>query len=236
MKWILYIALLVMLVTPATGATFAVKNVSWEPYFFQEREVIKGHAKNMVALIMEDVGASAHYQVSPSWQRTLEDGLSKPNTIIAGIGRTQKREMLFYWIGPVNFPVEINLYSLSSNDAVIANIDQLRHYATAVEKHMYYHDFMMEQGLQDYTLAVVDIKSMMKLLVSGKADFILLEQARMEVELAGLGYDSSILVNKGTAFVAQTFLSLSKNTDKRWYKKLKASYEKLAKQGFIQPR
>ncbi len=186
-----------------------------------------------MSLIAEDLNIPVEFNVVKSWQEVITSGLATPNTIIAGIGCTAKRENLFYWIGPVNYPTDINIYAIRGSKINITSIDDLGSYYTAVQEHMYYHDFMVHHGFGEKTLAVVNVESMIKLLRSGKADLILMEQDWMESEFKQLGLDPFIVENKGVAFRAQTFLSLSKSSDAYLYQRLKESYDKLTRKGLI---
>ena len=207
-------------------------NVEWQPYYFREHERIVGYAREIVDKVVTQAGLEVEFSQN-KWNDVLERGLSSPNTIIAGIGRTPKRESLFYWVGPINKEQDVYAYGLKANATQLNDLDDLKKYLSAVERNMYYHDFMVKMGFEEQTYPVSDVSSLIKLLMSGRVDFILMERERMEVEFNKLGHNIDAIEAKVLLFSAQSYMTLSKASDPEIYSRLKESYLQLQLRGDI---
>lgn len=229
---LLVVLTLILYSSNALSESVKVLNIQWQPYYYKNHEVISGYAKDIVAKVSENAGVDANFQFN-QWDTVFEEGLSVPNTVIAGIGRTQKREALFHWIGPINKKQNIYAYGLKNNKIDVKQFEDIGNYLTAVERNMYYHDFMVKMGFEEQTYPVSDITSLFKLLMVGRVDFILLEKERIEVELPNLGYEMSEVEAKALAFSAQSYMTISKTSDIELVQKLMASYSELQSRGEI---
>lgn len=209
-----------------------VLNIQWQPYYYKDHRRISGFARDIVDKVTKHARVSAEFGFDV-WSRVYQEGMDTPNTIIAGVGRRPDRENLFHWIGPINKKQNIYAYGLKSSDTNVQSINDVGDYLTAVERNMYYHDFMIQMGFENQTYAVSDVSSLIKLLMVGRVDFILLEKERMEVEFARLGYNLDDIEAKALAFSAQSYMTLSKSSDEELAKKLKNSYTLLQKAGEI---
>lgn len=69
-------------------------------YIDQETGEIAGVAHELVLLLMEQAGLSFRSEVLP-WHRGYRLSLVKDNTCIYGVNRTDEREDLFEWVGPL---------------------------------------------------------------------------------------------------------------------------------------
>lgn len=224
---------LIFYTSNARSESVKVLNIQWQPYYYKSHEDISGYAKDIVAKVTENAGVEADFQFD-HWDTVFEEGLSVPNTVIAGIGRTQKREALFHWIGPINRKQNIYAYGLKSKQIDIKQIEDIGNYLTAVERNMYYHDFMVKMGFKQQTYPVSDITSLFKLLMIGRVDFILLEKERIDVEFPNLGYDLSLIEAKALAFSAQSYMTISKTSNEKLVQRLATSYSQLQSRGEIQ--
>lgn len=223
---------LIFYTSTAQSESVKVLNIQWQPYYYKNHDVISGYAKDIVAKVSENAGVEADFQFN-QWDTVFEEGLSLPNTVIAGIGRTQKREALFHWIGPINKKQNIYAYGLKNKTIDVNQIEDIGNYLTGVERNMYYHDFMVKMGFEQQTYPVSDITSLFKLLMVGRVDFILLEKERIDVEFPKLGYDLSAIEAKVLAFSAQSYMTISKTSDEELVQKLMASYSELQSRGEI---
>ena len=73
------------------------------PFNFTEDGALKGIAVDLIVAAMKDAGSEvspAEIQVVP-WARGYDAARNQPGTMLFSMARTQERESLFSWVGPI---------------------------------------------------------------------------------------------------------------------------------------
>ncbi|MCP3930582.1 MAG: transporter substrate-binding domain-containing protein, partial [Bacteroidetes bacterium] len=70
------------------------------PVHYEENGTVKGIATEIVLEIFKEAGMQPNFSVYP-WKRAYHMTLNNKNTFIYTINRTENRESLFRWIGPI---------------------------------------------------------------------------------------------------------------------------------------
>jgi len=75
----------------------------YPPYNFEENDKLQGIAVDTLSLMLQKVGSNQtreDIKLLP-WARGYNRALSEPNTCLFSTTRTEKREDLFKWVGPI---------------------------------------------------------------------------------------------------------------------------------------
>jgi len=98
-------ALQLLLYRPVTAsaAPLTILTEDFPPFNYTEGGRLRGISTDILRLMLEEAGMEAQaqpFQVLP-WSRAYQDALSHPDTLLFSVTRTQEREDLFKWIGPI---------------------------------------------------------------------------------------------------------------------------------------
>ncbi|WP_108652042.1 substrate-binding periplasmic protein [Dongshaea marina] len=118
----------------------------WRPYNYRQGDRIIGIGTELVEATLKR--AKVPYKLKMlTWKGAYEQTLRRPNTLLYTTSRTEKREKLFHWIGPL-FPKRHYLYKLSSRqDIRIKKFDDLKKYRLGVIQGGSTQEYLESKGL-----------------------------------------------------------------------------------------
>ncbi|WP_187170579.1 substrate-binding periplasmic protein [Salidesulfovibrio onnuriiensis] len=146
MRVIVVAVVCLMWAFPVFGGGLLVVTEEMVPYNFRQDGQVVGLSTELVRRTLEKSGLEGRFQVMP-WARAYYIARNDPNVLIYTIVRTEEREKLFKWIGPVAPAVDEKMYCLRSRpDVVVRTLDDARNYKVAVVRDGVGHRFLEEQG------------------------------------------------------------------------------------------
>ena len=86
--------------TPAVAEMLTILTEELPPLNFTDKGTLTGLAVEVVREIQHRVGNADPIEVVP-WARGYKDALETPNTVLFSTTRTEDRERLFQWVGPL---------------------------------------------------------------------------------------------------------------------------------------
>lgn len=213
---------------PVAAEQYTVLTEQLAPVHFEEDGEVKGIATEIVQAIFKEANLEPKIEIYP-WKRAYSIALKEKNTFIYTINRTEKRENLFKWIGPI-LSKETKLYKLKSRtDIQIKSIDDVKNYTTAVilghslTSKLLSHGFTEEKEL----ITTIDKKQQVKLFLKGNADLITGNQYTIYNSLKAAGHSMSdvepVFLITGQGY----YLGAHKNTDDAVIKRLEQANEKV---------
>ncbi|MGB5746824.1 MAG: transporter substrate-binding domain-containing protein, partial [Desulfobacterales bacterium] len=103
--------LLIVLLPVTNGLAQELTIVSEEnpPFNFIKDGILTGSSTEIVREIMRRLNLPAEIQVL-TWARGYQLALSRPNVVLFSTARTQEREHLFHWVGPI-YKVRFGFYA-----------------------------------------------------------------------------------------------------------------------------
>lgn len=108
----------------------------WEPFhYIGESNMVEGYVVDLVDMILKDIDNSqtkADIELIP-WARGYKLTQLKKNAIIFSTTRTQEREHLFKWVGPI-FNNRMYLVAKKDRNIVISGDEELKQYKTGTVK------------------------------------------------------------------------------------------------------
>ncbi|THB76608.1 MAG: hypothetical protein D6B25_09350 [Desulfobulbaceae bacterium] len=111
--------------------TFTVYTEPLAPLHYEQDKEITGIATDIVREIFRVAGHQAQIKIFP-WKRAYKRVQQKPSTFIFTLNRTEKREQLFKWIGPI-LHKRTYLYAFKDRDDIqLESLDDAKKYMTAV--------------------------------------------------------------------------------------------------------
>ncbi|CAM3746424.1 Bacterial extracellular solute-binding proteins, family 3 [Vibrio aerogenes CECT 7868] len=201
------------------------------PYVYQQDEQIKGKFYEIAELVANQANIPFRYRLLP-WARVFNYGLTKENFLVGCLGRTLKREQLFYWIGPLTSRVDVHFYQHASSDAKIRILSDLKAYKIAVQRQSFYEDFLIAMNFPPESIqAVTSQEQLFLLLVEKRVDFFLIDDITFANMPARLHISPDLFKKSLFAFSMQEYLALSKKTSKTIYERLSAAYKELESNG-----
>ena len=128
-----YGCILVFFLFPKAGfsTSVTVYTESLAPVHYEEDGEVVGIATEIVRKIFDGAGLEPRFEMFP-WKRAYQSVLSDRGSFIFTINRTEKREKLFQWIGPI-LPKKTSLYRLKHRqDIQLDDYDDIRKFTTVV--------------------------------------------------------------------------------------------------------
>ena len=130
-KIVIMIGLLCSLTYSACAETFQVVGTEYPPFTYTLPDGKPGgFAFDLLRAMFDQLKIDAAFALYP-WKRA-ETMLSEEANTVAFLARTEKRETLYYWVGPV-YPRSLYLYRLKSRPEVqLTTIDDVKPYKIGV--------------------------------------------------------------------------------------------------------
>ncbi len=210
----------------------------WGPYNYTENGVVTGISTEIIQATLNLAGIKAHIEIVP-WARAYNRALKKENILIYSIYRSEEREALFHWIGPINAPTNYYLYKLKSrNDISLDSIPDARKYITGVMNNDNAHQHLKKHGFKEVThLDVVHDEILnIKKLLAGRIDLIPSAELSLSYRMHkhNLPYHEleKALVIYGNE--ARSYMAFNKNTSTEIVQRVQKAFDTLKADGIVQ--
>jgi len=134
-------------VTRNTAGTSDLKMLTEEypPVTFLKDGKVSGFVTDVVREIISRQGLRDNIQLM-SWEEAYKEALSSPNTVLFSTERTEKREKLFQWVGPVGKNSSI-FYAKKGSGIRIKSLDDARKVAKiATTTDWFTEQYLKSQG------------------------------------------------------------------------------------------
>ncbi len=236
-KFIKFTVLLLVICTHvnlwADGHKVLARGSNWEPYIYKQDGQIKGYAYDIAKNVLETAKVPHEFAIQP-WARVYREGQNIENFMVIGVGRTPKREKLFQWIGPIAKGSDIHFFKLRKKSIAVKNLEDIKSFKVGVERDSYYEDFVRINGFEDKNISLTsDTLKIMKMLLHGRIDFVLVQQERIDIAAKEIGIASDTFEKALFGFNVTDYIAFSKQTSPTVVNQVKDAYEKLNKAGKI---
>lgn len=165
----------------------------YPPYNFHKAGEVRGIAADLLLLMLEHTQSQqtrTDIQLGP-WARGYRTVLKRPNTCLFSMTRTDEREPLFKWVGPI-IPTRVSLIAKKSRAITIKTIEDLVPYTIGVVIDDIGEQLLQETGmsLTVETLAGVDVTlRSLKKLQAGRIDLWAYEEYVVKHAMKSYGFD-----------------------------------------------
>jgi polar amino acid transport system substrate-binding protein len=232
MKRTLSLGLILFFLLPVTsGLAQELTIISEEnpPFNFTEDGILTGSSTEVVREIMRRLNRPAEIQVL-TWARAYQLALTQPNVVLFSTARTQARENLFHWVGPV-YKVRFGFYARKGSGLVLTCLDD----AKKVSAIATYKDDVREQLLKSRGFTNLDSSkspvSNLKKLLSGRVDLWLYSNLGVPLVAKQIGVDPVDLELVLPFQDKYAYIAISKGTPEAVAQKWQSTLDDLKREG-----
>ena len=218
--------------SPCSAKNYKVFTEQLAPVHYEEDGEIRGIATDVVSEIFKEAGLEPKFEIYP-WKRAYQKALSTDESFIYTINRTEKREPLFKWIGPILSKVTY-LYKLKGRDDIqIENFEDAKKYTTAVILGHSLTTRLKDRGFRDglELITTPNKRVQMKVFIKGRADLITGNQYTIFQSLKSEGYTMDDVEPALFITAKGYYLGANINTSDEIVSKLRKANEKVQLSG-----
>lgn len=199
------------------------------PFNFSKDGKVTGQSTEIVRAIQKELNLDVDTQIM-SWADGYEYTLANSNTAIYSTSRTNERENLFQWVGPIGSD-EYLFYGLKSSNLKFESLEEAKNIGKiAVVKDDARQQFLQQRGLTNLTLFDNDTDCY-KALNYGTVDVVLGSKLTMPKMAKSAGIEPTklcaIYMLKKTPF----YIAFNKNTSSKIIEKWQIALDKLKGNG-----
>jgi polar amino acid transport system substrate-binding protein len=173
---------------------FLIMTEDWPPYQFKKGGTFEGIAVDLMVLMLKKTGSNQNRKdifLYP-WARGYDQLLSQENTILFSMTRTNERENLFKWVGPI-FTNSTFLIAMKSKNIKIISTDDIKQYRIGTIIKDASELFVTRLGipldkLQRNTISSNNVKK----LAANRIDFVVSGWTQFENDANFLGIDPEL--------------------------------------------
>lgn len=209
----------------------------WEPYNFVKNGSVTGISTEIVeySLKRTDISISGgKIEVYP-WSRSYHTALNSENVLIYTILRTQGREKLFKWIGPIIPSEKFYFYkSGTRKDISVSSLDQARKYQIGALRGSVHEDFLKKNGFPESVIQTVgeQDRNLIKLL-KGRIDFIIDTDSSLKIRTKQMNLPLSAFEKSLFLFENGYYMAFNNNTPYNTVEKVRKAVSELKNEGEI---
>jgi len=180
------------------------------PYNFRSEDgEITGRSTEVVKEILSRLSLDIEIQLM-TWNKAYAMALSKPDVILYSTFRTDERENLFQWVGPIALD-EMLFYALQGSDIVIDSLEDVKAVAAiGVVKDDARHQLLVQNNATNLKLYPTDVECY-KALSSGEVELVMGSTVTMAMMAGQAGVDPSELKPVYSVKKTPLYIAFSKN-------------------------
>lgn len=228
-KFVIAVCCLIGTASFAAAGTFSIMTEEYPPFNYTEDGKLTGLSADVMAELLKRIGHPDAIEVLP-WSRAYNLIQNKDGKILFSMTRTEQRETLFKWVGPVASNQWV-FFAKKGSGIKISSLDDARN----VKKIGTYKDdaaelYLKEKGFTNIE-SVIDDLSNVKKLKAGRIDLWIVGH------LQGL-YKAKTVVGDASAFEkvfdvkdTQLYIAFSKGTPDDVIAKWQAELDKMKADG-----
>ncbi len=235
------IALGLITILPSTVYAQSVDEVyfmteTYPPYNFEDNGSMQGIAVDLLALMLKKVGSRqsrASIRLVP-WARGYRNLLKKKNTCLFSMTRTDERESLFRWVGPIA-STTVSLIAKKDKKIKIKEIKDVEKYVVGTVIDDVGEQLVLEGGIALKALdRIAGLEVITRSIKKLNADRINIWSYDLNVakwELRLHGFDPANYEAVYTLKKADLYFAFHKETSDQLVKKLQSALDKIKKDG-----
>ena len=199
------------------------------PYNYTKNGEVVGVSTIFLQHIMKEYGEELKKEEISigSWSRGYEEALKEKNSMIYSTARTQEREKLFAWVGPIDQLI-IGVIAKKSKNIKITSPKELNSYKIGTLHRTAAEQLLREVGVDEKNLdRFANIKSQLKKLEKDRVDLVAFGYEGMKFVQRELGIDTQKYELVYVLKKADLYYAFHKDTDKKFIEDLNKIVQKL---------
>ena len=184
----------------------------------------------IVTLILNKLGRTEKIEVHP-WTRGYNMLLGSDNVALFSTIRTEQREDLFQWIGPIA-EERFSFYALRNSDIEITNIEDAKQYTIGVQRDDFTEQYLKTNGFNNITVSSTPDISL-DMLLYGRIDLWLVGDSTSEGFCKEMGIPRNEIKKLYTVISTKVYIAFSKSTSASTISLWQKAYNKLYQSGIV---
>ncbi|WP_203594596.1 substrate-binding periplasmic protein [Wenzhouxiangella limi] len=212
----------------APGRMYLVTE-EYPPITFMQEGRPGGFVTDMVRQMAMEIGISDSVELT-SWKNAYNLALLHPNVVLFSAERTDAREPLFHWVGPVGQNSAI-LYARSGGDIEVDSLADARAVdAVATTTDWFTEQFLQEEGF-DNLVGSPDPGDSVRRLMDGEANLAIFTDITVADIVERAGYSMDDLEPMLAVSQTDFYIALSRDTDPAMVARWREALAELKKDG-----
>ncbi|WP_245904627.1 substrate-binding periplasmic protein [Billgrantia lactosivorans] len=236
-KWLMLMVLLFPL--PAAGGLEELTFITEEypPYNYRQNDRLEGISVELLERIFAetDTTLSREDVLYYPWARGYDTALSEPGTVLFSTTRTEQRESLFQWVGPIATD-RVTLIARRDSDIRLSDIEDViaGDYRIAVIREDIGAQRLQEAGVPESQVqAAISNVSALRMLERGRVDLWAYGEDVAFWLMQEEGLPTTDFVPALTISESDLYYALHRDTDRRLVDRMQAALERLREQGVV---
>ncbi|MHB8090090.1 MAG: substrate-binding periplasmic protein [Syntrophales bacterium] len=201
----------------------------YPPVTFMKDGKITGFVTDIVREIIARQGIPDHIRLT-SWDEAYNAALNNPNVVLFSVERTEKRESLFQWVGPVGKNSAI-FYAKKGSGIKITNLGEARKVAAiSTTTNWFTEQYLKDKGFTNLVSSPLPITSVKKLM-NGDVQISVFTDITMPEIVKNAGYNIDDLEQVFTVSNTYFYIAVSRGTPVEMVKKWQSVLDGLKADG-----
>lgn len=206
----------------------------YPPFNYTDSGILKGIAVEILEKSVAAAGEALptdNVKVLP-WSRAYRQTQKGPMLVLFSTTRTEQREPLFKWAGPI-IDTKVVLASRKDKNIVINSKDDLKAYSIAAVRDDIGEQLVKDLGVipENKIQLSVNAESIIKKLDAGRVDLLAYEVNSMRYQIKNMGLNNEDFVAAFTLKEGQLFYAFSKDVDDQLVEKLQGGIDAIKNDG-----
>ena len=198
------------------------------PMSFLENQEVTGIVTDIVKEILKRTESKTPIKLYP-WVRSYQICLREPNVVLFTAARTEARETLFHWIGPVIEKRWVLISKRGSNIEINRLEDVSKAMMVGVVRGDARAKLLLENGVEVYLLNTLQQGFIM--LMNGRVDLVATADVEIPIVATKIGYKSRDFRIVYTLEKIHSYIVISKDTQLPIVRRWRVEFEGLKKDG-----
>jgi len=222
---------LLVLTREASSQDLTLITENAPPNSYMENGVLTGRAVEVVQAVLKEIGMVDYKINMYPWARGYMMLETKKNIALFATSRTQFRENLFKWAGPIS-DNEVNLYKLKSRkDVEVTTLDDLKKYRVGSGRDDQKTQYLASKGVELHIVA--EDKQNVEKLFLGRIDVMPYAAGRLKYDIVKCGYDPGGLeaIFEVKEISTDIYVAFSMSTDDSIVQKIQEGFDAIREKG-----
>ncbi len=229
----LFVALVIFAGTSVAGADDAsrltILTEEYPPVTYMKDGTVSGFVTDIVREIMARQKVSDTIRLVP-WDEAYNTALKNPNVVLFSTERTQKREELFQWVGPVGKNSAI-LYAKKGSGIKLATLDDAKKLkAIATTKDWFTEQYLKGRGFTNLVSSPLPAANVRQLM-DGSAQVSIFTDITVPEIVRNAGYTMDNIEPVFTVSNTYFYIAMSRGTPAETVRKWQSILDDLKKDG-----
>ncbi|NJL60442.1 MAG: transporter substrate-binding domain-containing protein [Desulfobacteraceae bacterium] len=218
-------------ITASAQQSFNIMTEDIPPFNFQKDGAIHGISADLLLLMMEKAGYPTERSAIKllPWPRAYKTVQEEPGSMLFSMARTDERENLFKWVGPIQ-EVPLGILALKSRKIVIKNLEEAKKYKIGTIRDNAAELILMKAGFDETVLdRIADPELNLKKLKAGRVDLCAFNIPTTRYMMLQMGMNPSDYEIVYTLKKVNFCFAFHKSTDDKLIEKLNNALAELKK-------